>query len=463
DVPRGEMTDVVFDCYRRMALAIKEEWPEKKLVAWAYSNYRMPPTAIERMPDNFHLQLCDLFEVGFFKDPKVRQWYIENVSKPWSEVVGGRMTIFAYLPLQVNYPLYYVHSLVPYVRDVASLTQGVYYCNKENWARDHINHYIRFRLSWNPDFNVDAALEEYYRLAYGDAAPMIGTVYRRMIEAWDEHPVAFDPSNPTLRLDSRDVYAELYPPEFVDQVAGLLEQARRVTDPESLPGMRVRFLAESFEPFFAESKEYRRPLAAADVPTKMGNLVIDGNASDPWWSRCKAIVLQPETKDTAAYPGTVRMCYDDKALYLVAELKDDKPKKLRAAAQGHDGATWLDDSVELFLAPPDKSRYVQVIVNAEGTVYDQKVIFDKKTNAKAWTARGLVARVKVDEDRWVLEMKLPFDGLFETPPEAGQVWYGNIVRNKQTEPKGRQAFSVTFGNNHDPDRWGRLRFEGIGF
>jgi len=111
-----------------------------------------------------------------------------------------------------------------------------------------------------------------------------------------------------------------------------------------------------------------------------------------------------------------------------------------------DSNVWLDDAIEIFLNRPDAAPkdWLQVIVNANGVVFDQW-----RENA-AWNG-DIQAGVKRLDDRWLLEVSLPLKDLGMDPSSVRGLRL-NVVRDVWGPGPGQAAqictwFPTTFGHS----------------
>jgi hypothetical protein len=97
---------------------------------------------------------------------------------------------------------------------------------------------------------------------------------------------------------------------------------------------------------------------------------------------------------------------------------------LYCGAAGRDGNPWVDDSVELFFNRPgetDPAKFLQIIVNAEGRIFDQK------NGAKSWDGNIAVNTAK-GKDHWTAAIDVPLADLAEYTQD-GAIKF-NAARNK---------------------------------
>ena len=102
---------------------------------------------------------------------------------------------------------------------------------------------------------------------------------------------------------------------------------------------------------------------------------LDGKLDDACWAEDRAVTRfvvhtgeKLPTERTRAW-----VAYDDEGLYVAFHCPHPPGAALKTEATQHDGRTWLDDSIEVFLDPRHQHReYFQVCVNSQGIIRDSR-------------------------------------------------------------------------------------------
>jgi hypothetical protein len=107
---------------------------------------------------------------------------------------------------------------------------------------------------------------------------------------------------------------------------------------------------------------------------------------------------------------------------------DGQLAEYAAGPENHDAPVFDDDSVEIFLQPGVKAFW-RLAVNALGATYDAMGLSagqeDRSMNLR-WKA---VATRK--SNRWIVEASIDLSSLAADPPEPGEAWGFNVVRNER--------------------------------
>ena len=219
--------------------------------------------------------------------------------------------------------------------------------------------------------------------------------------------------------------------------------------------------------------------------------VIDGRLDDPVWQTAPwsspFVDIEGDDKPAPRYRTRVKMLWDDRCLYIAAELEEPH---VRATATKHDSYIFhFDNDFEVFLDPDgDSHLYAELEMNALNTTWDLLLTRPYKDGGKAidaWEIAGLRTAVHVDgtlndprdTDRgWSIEIAWPWEGLKQlsknpVPPRDGDQWRINFSRvqlahevvdgkyRKIKRPEQNWVWSPQgVIDMHRPETWGYLQF-----
>jgi hypothetical protein len=181
--------------------------------------------------------------------------------------------------------------------------------------------------------------------------------------------------------------------------------------------------------------------------------VIDGRLDEKAWEACTPVLLGKLDRQGSASPQTeVRFVRQGATLYLGVKAAEPNMDKLKRSVTEHDGPTYNDDSIELFLQPRSGEDYYQLVVGASGAIYDRRGHGEPSnwdSNAKAAVARG--------KDGWTMEVGIPLASL-GVGEKAPVRWRVNVYRTRHASGKAEnQAWSPTMSHDYDvPERFGQL-------
>jgi lysophospholipase L1-like esterase len=220
-------------------------------------------------------------------------------------------------------------------------------------------------------------------------------------------------------------------------------------------------------------------------------ITIDGKLDEAAWKDAPwsdlFVDIEGDRKPRPRYRTRVKMLWDDRCLYIAAELEEPH---VWATIKEHDSVIFHDNDFEVFLDPDgDSHLYAELEINALNTTWDlllTKPYKDAGRAITAWEIKGLKTAVHVDgtlndprdKDRgWTVEIAWPWEGLKElttmpVPPRDGDQWRINfsrveweheIVEGKYRKVKGKREDNWVWSpqgviDMHRPETWGYLQF-----
>lgn len=219
------LSDTYFNFVNNIAWRVCEDYPDRYFVTLAYSNRVRPPEGLDRP---FHpniivqiarLGMCAIHPIGS-PDCTLSRRYLATI-QGWARI-APQLLIYDYDPqadlsrfpfwnvhsIRENLPLYHRHGVVGFT------TEG-----HNTFLRTGLNYYIRAKLMWDVNADVDALLDDFYQNFFGPAAPPM----RRFIESIEsmlEHAPVH------LRwTSSRIDWPEIFDREMVDELGVHLDRA----------------------------------------------------------------------------------------------------------------------------------------------------------------------------------------------------------------------------------------------
>lgn len=284
-------------------------------------------------------------------------------------------------------------------------------------------YYLYAALCWDANLDVDALTADWCRHLFGAGAEPMQAYMRRFASAWDAQKghVSYFGNR------ASGIATDLMTTALVDFAHARFDEAEAKVKAQPATAETARQLAElateralfaQWEASWAEGKKNdfryvvpRRPKGASfdDVP---------------------------EAKVTSAkgrhMPTKMKMYAADDGLHVqVVAFEREMDKILRGEA-GRDVPIFEADSVELFVGVGD-GLYKQLGVDVAGGTYDAN------GQDASWNS-DFTATTRVEKDRWVAEITLPFSSF--PKPEKGGYWRLSVIRNVgggRTEPCGFPA------------------------
>lgn len=190
---------------------------------------------------------------------------------------------------------------------------------------------------------------------------------------------------------------------------------------------------------------------------------------DTKWKKAKAVWINSSWSGSPAPDGRqfkARLLWSATALYvrfeanqtepLIVSEKPDLTKKTKGL--------WDRDVCEIFIAPnrAEKNKYFEFEIAPTGEWIDLGIVVSPAKRETDWDyASGMQSAVRVEKNKIVMAIKIPFASLGKTP-KAGDIWLGNLFRCVGKDPtRGYLAWQPTMTvepNFHVPSRFGEFEF-----
>lgn len=251
------MSDVFLTLYNGVADRLKAKYPQSpsKIAFFIYTNLTIPPQQVEKAADNLVgvLAPIDIDPTHGMDDlhSPPKQEYRDMMYR-WAEVMSGRVYVYDYDQGMLVWRDMPNPSHQAFRQDVKHYRKaGILGFTTESrgaYATIFLNMYFRAQLMWNPDFDVDAALAEFYPKFYGPATEPMRRYWTALYKAWEEmfateHEFFAAPAIYT------DALIEQLRPEVVaaEKTVEPLTRRNDLSRNEKLYLERVRFTRHSFD------------------------------------------------------------------------------------------------------------------------------------------------------------------------------------------------------------------------
>lgn len=197
---------------------------------------------------------------------------------------------------------------------------------------------------------------------------------------------------------------------------------------------------------------------AARAPRLEQTPTLDGRLDDKAWRDAATLTgfMRPLGAQPAEVQTDVKLGYTDSHLCVGLTAWDPHVSNLQAERTERDAEIWFDDSVEVLIdADGDGETYFQFVANANGALYDARG-FDGD-----WDAEGVEVAAGRQDDRWIVELTIPWEALGRAAPEAGRTLGMLFARTHHNpdRPRYYTQWPPTNGQgNHAPDRFAPITF-----
>ncbi len=193
------------------------------------------------------------------------------------------------------------------------------------------------------------------------------------------------------------------------------------------------------------------------VAEAISDIKIDGSLDEPCWDRALNTTnfCRIYDKSTLSQPQTsFKVLFDEKKLYW--GITGEEPDMERVELKEFERDSWpKGSSVEIFIDTNlDRVTYIQFATNLTGS------IFDSCSRDASWNADWEV-EVDILDDKWIMEIAVPFADLGLNKPGIGEKWGLNICRNREGGLNYSSTWAPVNGNFHSPEYFNDLIFGGF--
>jgi hypothetical protein len=223
-------SDLHIDFVNAVAKALEEEFPDQKLITYAYLDYLDPPKRT-RVHPNVIVMIAPL------RCPDELHPALEKIVHGWRQMGARKLYWYGYVLSRPPIP----HLIAERFRNYQRLgVDGVYLEFTPGIdAFSSLNRWIYSKLCWNPCADVNDLLDEYCRNLFGND---VGSLMRRFFVAW-----------------------ELKPPFADEDIPRLLAAAEKLAGGREFePSRRVRLFKMGYE-LYRSSVDLDRALKANDI------------------------------------------------------------------------------------------------------------------------------------------------------------------------------------------------------
>jgi hypothetical protein len=470
----GEFSNYVWGFINKVAKGIGKTHPGKLVGCIAYERYTLPPSNIERLEPNVSVVICKFR--AQYPDAKVKKLTEETVAG-WRKKADTIYSWEYYCNIVFNsgwkgYPMFFTNILQDDLKSLKGVIKGEF-IEAESWTTDahssapdqlKINYpglmhpllYINARLLWNPDLNLKALLDEYYKLFYGPAEEPMRAFWELVDSNWMKKGWSTSPTN-------------VYDGGTIIKLLDHLKDAQKKSAEGSVYRQRVDLIYSEFSP----AAELGQRLATLSKPSlSVPALTTEPSATAdaiPALTGGSTPVQMLDRSYLAASPATnIQLGWDAKNLYIDLRCYEPDMAKLKALATERDSMnppSWDDDVVEIFLAgdPADPAKCVHYIVNANAAVFDATLDGLGKGQNFLWNGNAKIT-AKKEAARWIVQMAVPWADLSIKNPQEGQKLMVSFYRSRQAgQPMVQSSWTpLQDGAFYSPQNFGTLNLAGPG-
>ena len=209
--PNGYFSDYMADAVIKVANAVKNDFPEAKIVYCAYEHYQLPPKKIKKIPDNVIVLIAQNRNAA--GTPLGRE-EMNSLVKSWQKLKPNSIAFCRYYMNGKNIiPRFNPRGIAANIKDMKRLSEtgptpliGEMHFTRAGYWWFELLEYITARCLWNPDLDIEQLLNDFCKNSFGPAAkPMLE--YLNLLEKYHlENPRRGTFSNKQLKKLARTIH-----------------------------------------------------------------------------------------------------------------------------------------------------------------------------------------------------------------------------------------------------------------
>lgn len=452
------MANIYGRFYQYLGRKVEAELPGKRLFLLIYYNsLRASLDPRWKLPGNIEVNICDGRLPRKTRSPRHME-KSRRLFREWYEATGGRPVLKAWLYAARNDR--FVRALGPeFIGEVPKALGkflgrgGLFYDfdgGHDLWHY-YYSAYVGWRSQWNPDLDVDAAIDEMWRLCLGpEAGAKMSEFHRELKAAYIQYAVEDDAASPT------------YPAPVINRLEALLREAEALLAPDSVEMRRFKLAAD----YWPDAFKAQRALAAYEPPVydvhrlMPGETpVVDGSPDEAFWAKIPPMPFMSRFDGThATNAGSLKLAWNGTRIYAAYESDEGAPKT--------GGDLWANDTLELFLSPGlGKEQVHQLAFDADGAEFTmrQRLLPIPQPTDLQWKADGHMFKARPRANGWSAELSIPFTAFDDGAPKPYDSWNFNCAATSRSSGQERSASTSLTGSRHaNAEMFGIIRFAGKG-
>lgn len=462
----GSFSDYTWDMIADVRGRLKKNYPDLQYIIYAYYNNKLPPTTIEKIPEDIIVVYCQNFMQSMMPeskdDLKIREEWLSKMSNDqmlvWEYYAEHAPTrnfppipvIFTKL-MQENFKSMYgrvgLGTIVSGTWDYQSPTAVL-----RRPGLSHLMIYLHNRFQWDSHLDLQAVLDEYYETFFGPAKAEMKEFYEFAEKVW-------------MRPGEREISANsgFLKPEDVGVYFDILGRAQAKAGADSIYRKRIDLIAEEMAPLKTLFENLQRKGTPMEGFKAKDEFVADGDLTKPFWTERPDSFVELRDMNTGEKPthvstsASVRWIPDSSKLVIGIECLEPKMDKLAGSKLPRDTrGIFRGDFVEVRLETPQGIR-PHIAVNADGSILDE---------SPTANAADLPHFYKVDDfavkkypDRWTAEIVIDAKtlGAGAEMPSKSSPWGIGINRQRSAGNTVEHYMLTPSGSDfQDPTNLGNL-------
>jgi hypothetical protein len=472
---RQAASDYVWEFNVFLARELQKSHPDRTYVCFTHSNCGVLPTRLSDVPANL---------VFPFTQPYSAYRVLQYVNRAELEHRRTFQAIIAkhglskgpvwdyflyYSRMQPRYPVFFWESLQREMQEMCPYADGKFVEHGPesqdsglqgpaagrigSYPLMHLMLYVQFKLFWDPNLDMPALLDEYYRLYFGPAATEMKAFHEFAHSVWNrQESRSITETSGFLKAADVPVYFEH------------LARAKARVSADSAYYRRIEAMEKGYAPLKKLFEGLKRAGPFFRAYTVPNDSPLDGDLSKyqicPWYGMVDNATGERVLKNRTE--AVISLTEDKRYLRVGVRCYENKMNAIKADCPLRDeGSIFEDDVVEVYVDSPDRS-YFKIVVNPNGAIWDEtqdSTITERDTLPVLWNP-GVQAVVRKHTDRWDVEINIPTADFGRLGPTQEYPWgilvaRTRIVDNGFANQKG-YSIAPTGGGYATLPKWGKL-------
>jgi len=452
----GMASELVWQFVNKVARALKQSHPDKKIGALAYSQYAGYPETV-KLEDNIAVQFCHGIRMMYCTTAREREW---KQLETWAAKEKGR-PLFLWLyycfpseranraakPGWHFFPGFFAHTIADSFRRYRDLNVlGVFM----NGYGHEVDAYVTFAMLDDPARDVDAILDEYFTRMYGPA----GEALRKKYELIEK--VFANPRNYPFEGHQNETVAWgfLGTNKRMARLAGWMDEARKkIKSASPLQQKRFKLYDMRVWQYLEQGKaQYAKRMKRMTRPPRLqcARMIGEAPAGDLGkvnWADALGLLNWAGPHGEGSMRKIIgHATHDGTHLYIRLEETID-PETVQAARNITSGDYW-----SVYLSADNKYPLREIRINPKGKW--RPFVWTEK-GVKMLACRGLKVRAGKSAAGWFAELAVPLDSISPAGKKVEKHVYLNGARHSH-DHFDEPAWASPFGAYHEPQFLGSL-------
>jgi hypothetical protein len=253
--PYGTASKIMALFVKKICEAVKQRWPDKKVLYLPYWNYTQCPRDVD-YPGNLEVQMCTM-AFGLMRQKQPRA-LMEQSMRDWSAKVHGPITTWEYshrIAEWTHGPAENPHLVQDYYRTNRDVLAGSFLNGGMvgEWTSQAPTDYCWMKVLWNPDVDVDAMLDGLCPRMFGKGGDSCRELLRLMCDRWEKAPWS-QPLGDNGKIDAA-VFVDTWPPDVIAKMKTLRGKAMTEMEGDSVAQQHFAYWNWRFDAFLKEAEK----------------------------------------------------------------------------------------------------------------------------------------------------------------------------------------------------------------